>query len=175
MNLPSLSIIAAVSKNGVIGADGKIPWKMPSDLRRFKEMTGGHAVVFGTKTYISLPLKLENRAVIVYSRREKPRMLIVRETPAFFTDNLEEILPIVREAKPDISLDEIFIGGGEGIYEAFMSRAERMYITEIDCEVIGDTHFPKFGNEWTITQELHFDPQPGDQYASTFRVYERSR
>lgn len=173
----NLSIISAVSRNGAIGKNNRLPWKMPSDLRRFKELTGGHPLVLGQGTYISLPIKLEKRAVIVFSRKERPRMLEVRGANVFFTDSLEEIMPVVRESMPDISDDEIFIGGGEGIYKAFMPMCRRMYITEVHCDIVGaDTFFPPIErNEWTITQELTFEPQTGDEYGSTFRVYERSR
>lgn len=173
----NLSIVAAVSKNGVIGRGKKLPWRMPSDLQRFKEITAGHVIVMGTKALISIPGKLNKRAVVTISRREKPRMITMPgDMKVFISDNLEEILPVIAEVMPDISQDEIFIVGGQGIYEAFLPRVQRMYLTEIDCEINdGDTFFPvgKIDQDaWKVTQELRFEPQDGDEFASTFRVYE---
>ncbi len=172
----SLSIIAAVSRNGVIGKGKRLPWNMPSDLQRFKEMTGNRIVVLGPKTYLSLPGRLAKRAVVVYSRREKPRIVTMHGSDFYLTDSLDEIVPIIEGNLPDIDPNEIFIGGGEGIFHEFMPKCDRMYITEIDCEIKqGDTFFPAIGSEWKIVQEMAFDPQAGDDYSSTFRVYERSR
>lgn len=171
----NLSIIAAVSKNGVIGKDKKLPWRMSSDLQRFREITTGSVNVFGTKTYVSIPNKLNRRATVVFSRREKPRILTMPANhKVFLTDNLAEILPVIAETMPEISFDEIFIGGGAGIYKAFMPLAKRLYITEVDCEIEdGDTFFPPIDNDrWEITQELRFEQQAGDDYASTFRIYD---
>ncbi len=169
------TIIAAVAKNGVIGAVNRIPWKVRSDMLRFKELTTYRPLVVGHETYKSLPNILPKRAIVIYSRRERPRVIHIGVNRIFATNDLDEIIPFIRQEMPQVDTSEFMIGGGAGIYAEFEHKADRMYLTEIDCEPEGDTFFPKYDmSKWTCTRELPIEKQDRDEYASTFRIYERS-
>lgn len=173
--MTTYSIIAAVSKNGVIGKDDGIPWRMPSDMLRFKELTTYKPLVVGHGTYKTLPKILPKRAIVIYSRRERSRVVPVGLDRIFATNNLEEIIPHITKELPLISCEEFMIGGGAGVYTEFEDIANRMYITEVQAEVEGDTFFPNFDmSRWKLVQELQIERQAKDEYDSIFRTYERS-
>ena len=127
-----ISIIVAYSKNRVIGYKGKMPWKIKGEQLWFKELTLNHTVIMGRKTYESIGKPLENRFNIIVS------------STLFFD---EENLKTARSLNEAISLansEEVFIIGGQQLYEEAITIADTLYITEIDIEVEGDTYFPKF-------------------------------
>ena len=140
-----VSIIVAYSKNRVIGYKGKIPWKIKGEQLWFRELTLNHTVIMGRKTYESIGKPLENRLNIIVS------------STLFFD---EENLKTARSLNEAISLansEEVFIIGGQQLYEEAITIADTLYITEIDIEVEGDTYFPKFDeNEYhkTIIKEV---------------------
>ena len=127
-----ISIIVAYSKNRVIGYKGKMPWKIKGEQLWFKELTLNHTVIMGRKTYESIGKPLDNRLNIVVS------------STLFFD---EENLKTARSLNEAISLansEEVFIIGGQQLYEEAITIADTLYITEIDIEVEGDTFFPEF-------------------------------
>ena len=127
-----VSIIVAYSKNRVIGYKGKMPWKIKGEQLWFKELTLNHTVIMGRKTYESIGKPLENRLNIIVS------------STLFFD---EENLKTARSLNEAISLansEEVFIIGGQQLYEEAITIADTLYITEIDIEVEGDTYFPEF-------------------------------
>ena len=127
-----ISIIVAYSKNRVIGYKGKMPWKIKGEQLWFKELTLNHTVIMGRKTYESIGKPLENRLNIIVS------------STLFFD---EENLKTARSLNEAISLansEEVFIIGGQQLYEEAITIADTLYITEIDIEVEGDTFFPEF-------------------------------
>lgn len=135
-----LNLIAAVSRNGVIGKNGKMPWCVPEDLRWFREQTVGHPVIMGRKTYESIGKPLANRSnIVITSRSEIPGCYAVA--------SLDEALLVARGflGVPTI------IGGGS-IYSLALPRVTKMLISEIDQIVVGaDTYFPKVNwNEWEL-------------------------
>ena len=141
-----ISIIAAVSKNGVIGVDNKLPWDLPEDLKRFKELTTGNVVIMGRKTYESIGKPLPNRINIVITRNKDFFV------PGVITTNsLESALLKAGGDK------HIFIIGGGEIYKQSIGFADKLYITEVDMEVEGDTKFPTISNEWSVTEENKFN------------------
>lgn len=141
-----ISLIAAVSKNGVIGVNNKLPWDLPEDLERFKIITTGGVVIMGRKTYESIGKALPNRVNIVITRDKNfkaPNVLVV--------NSIESAL-----FKAGGQKDVFIIGGGE-IYKQTMSYVDRMYISEVDMEVEGDTLFPTIDkNRWGLTKEEVF-------------------
>lgn len=142
-----ISYVVAVAKNGVIGREGGLPWHISSDLKRFKEITMGKPVVMGRRTWESLPRKpLPGRRNIVITRRRDfaPEGAEVAATP-------EEALALCGDA-PEVAV----IGGGE-IYRLFWPLVDRLYLTEVDLEVDGDTHFPAVSPaEWReVGREVH--------------------
>lgn len=151
-----ITIIAAVAKNGAIGFENKLIYWLPNDLKRFKQLTTGHTVVMGRKTFESLPKgALPNRRNIVLSRRKGDF-----EGCDSFTS--------LSKALENCKDEEIFIIGGESIYKEAMKHADRLCLTEIDdIPAEADTFFPEIGDEWQeIQREEHeTDERHAHRYA----------
>lgn len=124
--VPSVALIAAVAENGVIGAEGDIPWHLASDLKRFKALTMGHTLVMGRRTYHSIGRPLPGRRTIVVTRAPLPQV----ETAA----SLEAA--IAAAGRP------VFLAGGAGIYAEGLRHADTIYLTRVHARPAGDTHFP---------------------------------
>ncbi|HET9113348.1 MAG TPA: dihydrofolate reductase [Burkholderiales bacterium] len=160
---PIISLIAAVSRNGVIGIRNSLPWHLPADLRYFKQLTLGHAIVMGRKTFDSIGRPLPGRTNIVISRE-------AYQAPQG-TEAVNSIDAAI--ALCDGQSEVFFIGGGE-IFQQIMGLAQRLYLTEIDADIPdGDAWFPEFDRTaWTVTRrESHYDE--ASQCAFDFVVYER--
>jgi dihydrofolate reductase len=142
-----ISFVVAVSRNGVIGRDGGLPWHVSTDLRRFKAITMGKPVIMGRKTWESLPKKpLPGRPNIVITRQKNygaEGAIVVSDIPSALAaaGQVEEVC---------------VIGGGE-IFDMFLAQTDRIYLTEVDIEVDGDTFFPPIDPaQWTETaREIH--------------------
>jgi dihydrofolate reductase len=159
-----VSLVLAVSSNGVIGRDGGLPWHISSDLKRFKAITMGKPVIMGRKTWDSLPKKpLSGRKNIVLTR--------VRDFHAEGADiahTIGEALSLAG-AVPEICV----IGGGE-IYRQFLPLAQRVYLTQVQVDVEGDTRFPPLADgEWREISREQVDPGPADTAGFVLRVLER--
>lgn len=128
---PALAIIAAVAANGVIGRENRLPWRLPEDLKRFRALTTGHAIIMGRTTWESLPHALPGRQNIVVTRRRD-----YAASGAEVTHSLDAALSRVRMPAPAFC-----IGGGQ-LYREAMSRAAVLHITEIERDFAGDTFFP---------------------------------
>ena len=160
----------ARSRNNVIGRDGDLPWRLKSDLVRFKALTMGKPVIMGRRTWDSLPIKpLPGRINIVLSRDGsfEPKRALVCQT-------LDDAFQIGREHAAEDGLDEICIIGGADVFHAALPKGRRMYLTEVDAEVEGDVMLQPFDeSEWVeVSRESH-PAGPEDQYPFTFRVLER--
>ena len=133
-----ISLIAAFAEDNVIGKDGKIHWALKEDLKHFRNKTEGYSGVMGRKTYESIGGPLPNRLNIVMTRNPK-KLEGVKEVT-----NKEEALEIASSYS-----DEVFVIGGEKIYEEYLPMATKMYLTKIDIKVKGDSFFPKWSlNDW---------------------------
>jgi len=126
-----VSIIAAVSRNRIIGAGRTLPWNIPADMRRFRELTLGHTVIMGRKTFESIGHPLQGRKNIIITRQSD-----YNSAGTLVAGSLAEALQL---AKGD---GEIFICGGAEIYAQALPFAERIYLTHIDFDIEGDTQFP---------------------------------
>ena len=172
---PIISLVVARGSNGVIGRDGDLPWRLRSDLQRFKAITVGKPCLMGRKTWESLPLKpLPGRLNIVLTRDEAYG---TDQSPkgALVCTSLDEAIEIAREQAEDDGVDEICVIGGTALFEATLPRAKRLYITEVETEVEGgDTWFPPFdaGTFEEISSEA-VAPGEKDDHAMVFRVLER--
>ena len=157
-----ISLIAAFAEEGVIGKDGKIPWTLKEDLKHFRNKTEGCSVVMGRKPYESIGRPLPNRLNIVMTRNPK-RQEGIKEV-----SNTKDALKVASSYS-----DEIFIIGGEKIYEEFLPLATKMYLTKIDIKVNGDTFFPSWNkNEWKeLSKQDKKDVDQGIEY--WFLEYER--
>ncbi|MEX0654374.1 MAG: dihydrofolate reductase [Phycisphaeraceae bacterium] len=163
---PRVSLVVAMAENRVIGREGDLPWHLPADLAYFKQLTRGHTVVMGRRTFDSLGRPLPNRRNIVLTRDRQwthPGVEVVHDWPAL-------------QARLEDVAEEVFILGGEQVYRLALPEADRVYLTLIHATVEGDTRFPDLPEaQWRLREQT---PRPADAkntYAMTFQVYERIR
>jgi dihydrofolate reductase len=162
----TVSIIVIVAANGVIGRDNGLPWRMSTDLKRFKALTMGHHMIMGRKTFDSIGRRaLPGRPHVIVTRDAMPIEGVQ------IAHSVDEALKIA-EAAGD---QEPFICGGAEIYRQSLHRASRMYITQIHADVEGDTFFPEFDdvNEWKLVDREDFEADEKNDYPFSFLTYER--
>ncbi|WP_395817336.1 dihydrofolate reductase [Devosia sp.] len=168
MSIP-IAMIAGVARNGVIGADGTIPWKIPSDMAYFKRMTMGKPIVMGRKQYESVGRPLPGRTNIVVTRQPG----YVREGIEVFA-TLEAALDRGRQVAARDGAPEVMVIGGGEIYAQALDRAARLYISHIALDPAGDVVFPAIDPEvWRVVDEPEVVPSDKDTAAFRIRVYER--
>jgi dihydrofolate reductase len=162
-----LVLVAAIARNGVIGANGGLPWRLSSDLKRFKALTWGKPLVMGRKTFESIGRALPGRETIVVTR-----------DPAFapsgvlVAHNLDAGLDLA--AKRARAMDEIIIGGGAEIYAQTIARARRLFVTEVALDAEGEARFPPIDPlEWREIQRETGGRGPRDDADFAFVEYER--
>uniref|UniRef100_E6QX68 dihydrofolate reductase n=1 Tax=mine drainage metagenome TaxID=410659 RepID=E6QX68_9ZZZZ len=157
----TLSLIAAVAQNGVIGIRNTLPWRLPEDLRYFKQLTLGHPIIMGRKTYESLGRPLPNRTNIILTRD----MLFQTEN-CLIAHDIPEAISLCAEE------DEIFVIGGAQIYQQAMSYAQRLYLTEVKLDIAeGDAWFPEVDTR--LWHEISRQTHHNEQCHYAFVVYER--
>jgi dihydrofolate reductase len=130
-----ISLIVAYAKNHVIGNKGCIPWRIKGEQKRFKELTTGNVVIMGRRSYEEIGHPLPNRMNIIVSNTKR-----FEAENCMTASSLEEAIRLAGDR-------EIFISGGARLYEEAMPLVEKMYVTEIECEIEGDTYFPDFDKE----------------------------
>ena len=160
-----VSLIVAAADNGVIGRRNELPWRLSADLRRFKELTMGHAIIMGRKTYESIGRPLPGR-----------RMIIITRQPTFAAPSAEVVgsLDDALAAAVQQGEDEAFIIGGAEIFAQAMTRAERLFLTRVHAEVEGDVYFPPLDpKSWRQTAARRHDADANNEYPYSFEVYER--
>ena len=160
----------ARARNGVIGRDGGLPWRLKSDLKLFKATTLGKPVIMGRKTWDSLPRKpLPGRTNIVLTRDGS-----FEPNGAIVCERFEEALSIAREQAEDDGAKEVCVIGGAALFALALPKAKRMYLTEVEADVSGDVYFPPYDEaQWReISREPH-PPGAGDDHPFVFRVLER--
>lgn len=158
---PEIALIVARATNGVIGRDGKLPWHLPTDLKRFKALTMGSAMVMGRKTFDSLPGLLPGRRHIVLTR------------DASWSAPGAEVVHSVEDAVADAS-DTLWVIGGAEIFDLFLGRVHRIELTEVLADVVGDTVMedPRASGSWREARsEDH--PAEGERPAFRFVTLER--
>lgn len=166
---PRIAIVVAIGENGIIGAKGDMPWRLSSDLKRFKQITIGKPVIMGRKTFDAIGAALPGRMNIVITRN-----------PAFdaqgvkVAGNLSTAVAIAVERAIADGVDEICIIGGGQIYVEAMPLADRLYVTHVLASPSGDTVFPPIeGNVWRLADEETFPAGEKDTAATRYAVYER--
>jgi len=160
-----LSIIVAIAKNNVIGKDNKLIWHLPEDLKRFKQLTTGHTIIMGRKTFESLGRVLPNRKHIV----------LTKDT-SFQIDNQNvEIVNDIKELDKYIKLEEeCFVIGGAIVYAQLMPKVEKMYITKIHKKFDGDAYFPVIDEEnWIILEKSQGVKDEKNPYDYEYITYKR--
>jgi dihydrofolate reductase len=166
-----VAIVAAVARNGVIGANNGLPWRLSSDMKRFKALTWGKPLVMGRKTYLSIGRALPGRETIVVTR-----------DPAFapagvnIAHELEAALDLAAQRADAMGAEEIFIAGGAEIYAQTMARASRLYITEVALDATGDARFPPIDlRQWQEVRREKGERGPRDEADFAFVDYERRK
>ena len=164
-----IAMIAAVARNGVIGRDGDLPWRIPSDMKFFKQTTMGKPIVMGRKQFESVGKPLPGRVNIVVSRQKgyQPDGVLV-------FDDFEAALDHARQIAAADGADEVMIIGGGEIYALGLPVADRLYLTEVEIDAEGDTHFPKIDPDlWACIDKVAPTPSERDDAAYAITVYER--
>lgn len=158
-----ISLIVAAATNGVIGADGGLPWHLPNDFKYFKRVTMGKPIVMGRRTWESIGRALPGRLNIVLTRSkdfEAPGATVVSSPAAAI------------EAAGDA--EELMIIGGGQVNGLFIDKADRVYLTRVDCEVDGDTRFPDLDPDlWSLTSSEAHVADDTHAFGYEFRVYDR--
>ncbi|MFN0299352.1 MAG: dihydrofolate reductase [Burkholderiales bacterium] len=164
MNRPVIALIAALARNRAIGLDNRMPWHLPDDLRRFRQLTTGHRVIMGRKTFDSIGRPLPGRTNIIISRSNTfnaPGCTVVH--------SVDEAL-----AGDDPTGTISFVIGGAEIYRQALSRASRMFLTEIDAEFEGDTFFPPIDKQhWNEIRRERRNSDATHPIVYDFVEYER--
>ncbi len=160
-----LSIIVAKSRNNIIGKNNELIWHLPADLKRFKELTTGHNIIMGRKTFESLGRVLPNRKHIIFS--QNPDFKVADE-------NVEVVHSLLQIQELIEGPEESFVIGGAMIYNFLMPYVKKMYITQIDKEFEGDTFFPKINEEeWEIVEREKGVKDEKNNLDYEFITYER--
>lgn len=164
-----IAMIAAVAENGVIGADQRMPWYIPSDFGYFKRTTMGKPIIMGRKQFETVGKPLPGRANIVVTRQgdyQPDGVIVMHDLPSAL-DRAKTI------AEAD-GVDEVMIIGGGEIYRQAMKLADRLYISHVALAPEGDVSFPEIASEeWRVVDEPHVEPSARDGAAFRVKVYER--
>lgn len=163
-----ISIIVATAENGVIGKDNQLLWKLSADLKQFKNLTTGHSVIMGRKTFESIGRPLPNRTNIVISRQQD----FVLPEGVLKASSLENAIEL---AKTHEGSEEIFIIGGGNVYEQALKITDKIYLTEVDANIEGDAFFPTLDmSEWTETSRVSHHKDEKNEYDFDFVVLKRN-
>jgi len=161
-----ISIIVALSENKAIGKNGKIPWHLPNDLKHFKNVTMGHHIIMGRKTFDSIGKPLPGRTNVVVTKQKDLKI-----EGCEVVNSLGAALAIARLDNQD----EVFIIGGATIFEAMLPDAEKLYMTTVHTKVIGaDTFFPEIDEKmWIEANNKPYLPDMEHTHAYTVQLFER--
>lgn len=163
--LPELILIAALARNGVIGRDNALPWRLRADLQHFKAATMGHPILMGRKTWESLGRPLLGRSNLVLTRG-----------PSFKAEGATCFASLDAALAGIADCDKVFVIGGAELYRQVLDRADRLMLTEIDADIDGDAHFPPV--DWSKFEEIARQVGQADeynQYNYAFVEYRRRR
>lgn len=159
----TISLIAAMAENRVIGRDNSLPWRLPADLKHFKALTIGKPIVMGRKTWESLPGLLPDRHHIVITGNES-----YRAEGCSVVHSVEEALAAAGDAP------EVMVVGGAAFYQQMLPLAQRLYLTLVQAEVEGDAWFPAYdADNWRELEREHHTADERNPYAYTFLTLQR--
>jgi dihydrofolate reductase len=165
---PRIALIWAMARNRVIGRHNTLPWHLPADMKHFRELTTGHPVLMGRKTFESLGRPLPNRANIVITTD-----CLYAPQGVHVAHSLDEALALAAALMPP-SDPMVFVIGGENLYAQMLPRADRLHLTLVDAEIDGDAHFPEFDLEaWRETQRVAHPADDKNPFPCVFLTLER--
>lgn len=160
-----ISLLVAMDKNKTIGRNNDLPWRLPNDLKFFKEKSTGNTIIMGRKTYESMGAPLPNRKNVVLTKKQMD-----------FPDEVEVIddVDTIYEWNKTNPEKELFVIGGANIFEQVLPHADRMYITWIDEAFDGDTFFPSYSaSDWELTSKEKGEKNEKNPYDYYFLQYDR--
>ena len=161
--------VVGIAQNGIIGFDGDMPWRLSTDLKRFKTITMGKPIIMGRKTFESIGRPLPGRLNVVVSRGA------YKANGVSSANSIEEAINISREWATENKVDEICIIGGGEIYRQSLPLADKLYVTHILAEPEGDTRFPDIDEaQWQIVSTERVPKSENDSAETIFVVYERN-
>ena len=167
--MKKISLIVAVAKNKVIGDKGAMPWDLPSDLENFKKITMNKPMIMGRKTFDSIGRPLPGRDNIVVSRNPN-----ISKDGIILCNDIDTAVSIANECAERRKTDEIMVIGGEYIFKAFVNKADKLYLTEVDSSPDGDVFFPNFNlNNFNQIYKNDFSQEKGDSCKHRLIVYEK--
>ena len=159
--LPRISLVWCMAENGVIGIENRLPWHLPADLKHFKNLTSGHSIIMGRKTFESFPHPLPNRRHIV----------VTRDTDYRVPEGCEVVHSIDAALACTAGEDEVFVIGGASLYAQTLARADRLYVTLLHARFEGDARFPWFDwQAWRETAREDHAPDEKNPYPYSFLV-----
>lgn len=158
------TIVVAMGEKNEIGSGNQLLWHLPKDLKHFKDLTSGHPIIMGRKTYESIGKALPNRTNIVVSRKKN-----------WFQEGVLIVGSLKEAVKFAKKIDEnIFIIGGGNVYEQTMEIADRLEVTLVKANLEADTYFPKINEKiWKKTEEICHEKDDKNQYDFCFQTYEK--
>lgn len=163
------TILAAVSRNGIIGRDGDLPWRLSTDLKRFKANTLGKPIIVGRKTFETFGKALPGRPNIIVTRDRA-----YSPADAHVVHSLDEAYGLAEQLAGEIGAGEICVIGGGDIYRQAMATADRLLITHVETEVDGDTSFPEIDPKiWEAVETIDVPAGEKDNYATRAVTYAR--
>jgi len=166
---PKLSAIVAMDTNRIIGFEGDLPWRLPSDLKHFKSVTLGKPCLMGRKTWESLPFPLPGRPNLVLTRNPNYEA----KGAEIFSD-LKAMIGRGYELAGQMGTDEVMLIGGAQLYATLLPVCDRLYITEVKASVNGDASFPEIESEtWRLVSKEGLIKGPKDDHAFNIAVYDR--
>ena len=166
---PRIVLVVAAAENGIIGRDGRLPWRLASDLQRFRRLTLGKPVVMGRKTYASIGKPLDGRDSIVITRQRDFRPPGVHVAAA-----IEEALALGRRLAAARGVEDVMVVGGEEIFRQALAEAQRIHLTLVHAAPPGDTRFEAPGPPaWRETARAPMQQAANDEFPADFIVLDR--
>jgi dihydrofolate reductase len=160
-----ISLLVAMDENRGIGIENRLPWRLSTDLKRFKSLTMGHCLVMGRKTYESIGRSLPGRTMILISRN--PAYLA---NGCLIAHSVDEALNMAKTSGES----EVFIIGGGEVFSQTIDIADRIYLTYVHSQVVADTYFPEISaSQWMQLESVDYPAGENDQYPHTYRILER--
>ena len=165
-----LSLIVAFSSEGIIGADGQLPWRLRADLRRFRKITMGHHVIMGRRTYESLPSSLPGRKLIVLTRQ-----------PGYAVAGGAAVSSFEQALEAASNDDRPFVIGGESVFAESLPQVDELFVTVVHDamegqRIEGDTRFPEVDwSQWRLEEDIWHRSDADNEYPYSFRRYRRVR
>jgi len=164
-----LSIVVAAADNDVIGADGDMPWRLSSDLKRFRKLTMGKPMIMGRKTFQSIGKPLPGRVSVVVTRGTD-----WHAEGAVVVNDIEQAVKLAQELAAGQGADEIVVVGGGEIYRQLIDECDTLHVTRVHGEPVGDTRFPAIDSAfWLLVNEQKIPASDIDTAATTYRIYRK--